>query len=151
MNYATIINNTDRLFTTAEWVRCNTPKAIAAIDDAVCTTIDNTYLFAHNVYDFFTSENARSWYALVWEVLQLCYAVVLFASAWVEQQFADPRTRPAIVVEPAPQPTPKPAKKPRKPRSSAKKVETPAIVAEAVEAPKNTRKSRAKKSINPVE
>jgi len=74
--------------------------------------------------------------------IQLVYAIALYLIFEIEILLADPRTRKAIVVEPAPQPAKKPAKK----RTTRKKTETSVIDPEsATEAPK-PRKLRAKKN-----
>ncbi len=143
--YATLLNATDKVFTAIDFVSINAPKAIAATDDAICTTIDKTYMFCHSVYDFFTTEEMKSWYRLIGSVCALVYAISLYLIATAEKLLADPRTQPPIVGEIVT--TIQSAKKARKPRSTTKKVESPTQEEKPVQTVKKARKPRAKKSV----
>lgn len=141
MNYAAIINNTDRVLSIVE----KTPRIIAQLDDTICTTIDSTYLFCHSVYEFLNSEEMQSWYRLLGSIVSLVKAIALYLILTAEDLFSDPRQKSPVIGEVViPIIYPKTiAKKPRKPRTTVKKpVMEEGIPVENVAPKKRTRKAK---------
>lgn len=146
---------------TASQTKMLSLQSTATVDAAI-TVYAHTVAFVKVTHRYLTSDSAYAFYGrvqtkavqglrIVKAVAELIYLAAAIAYFWGKEYFGDPAARPPIIgeiVKPIPvvDVQPQTVKKARKPRSTAKKVETPVTEPVTVVEPKPARKSRSKKN-----